>query len=350
MPYLAHLPPLFLPAPFTPGHPVFVRLASIAQAESEAQRAALENDIAEVVRAKSAQLAQSEALLRRQVETVYRKFREGLQFVEQTETGSLASPRSPRSPSSSSSTGRAASMGPSSPTVTGTPAAADYGFIPLPVVPSRPERPAAISALSASLITSEMHHPREQLGPRTPTRPESIRSAESRTLSGSSVTLAGSLHAQLRARDFDGGASLLHIPRNMDEDMNTAASHQLFRNIEQDMAQSRQGRLRESERVPMASTSAPQPVAEPSSRAGPSTVNGRKNGVEASHGEVTTREREAGVKDKGKRKMVTFEPQPEVVTIKREVTAEKEEEDRRARYEGEGVSLHIQNFAGADLV
>ncbi|KAJ7167642.1 hypothetical protein C8R46DRAFT_1093679 [Mycena filopes] len=322
MSYLAHLPPLFLPPPFTPGHPC---------------------------------LAQTEARLRRQVETVWRRFREGLQSIEQADVA-LTSPRSPHSPRSPPS--RSASGTPASPTVAGTPVARVRDFVPQPVTPTNTvrhaSRPAPISSLSASLASSGLHFPRE---PTSPARPASTFSNSSRTLSGSSITLTGSPRAAQRSvsRVFEetGGASVLQFNRKVDEDINTAASFQFFQNMEADMARSRR------ERAQLASTSsAPAPAApSPSAaspHAGPSTVNGHGNGAPSTHrvegpraDENATHETDAGSgggvrdpKGKGKqRKVVTFESQPAVVTIKREVNAEKEEEARLARDDGEEGAL-----------
>jgi hypothetical protein len=76
--------------------------------------------------------------------------------------------------------------------------------------------------------------------------------------------------------------------------------------------------------------------------------NGIKYGVEAprsaENATIHTQEAEASSvrdKGKGKRKMVTFEPQPAVVTIQRNVNSEKEEEARLARNDGEGVFYFI---------
>ncbi|KAJ7437082.1 hypothetical protein B0H11DRAFT_2255647 [Mycena galericulata] len=357
--YLAHLPPLFLPPPFTPAHPVFVHLASLAKAESETQRAAVESYVAHVMRAKSAELAQTESRLRRQVETVWRKFRAGLESVEQLDTSSLASPRSPRSPRSPVPRAVSGNLGtPASPTAAGTPVAVVRDFVPLPVAPIRQPRPAAVSSLSASLATSGFHHPRaqQQHQPTSPARPESPRSSSSRTLSGSSITLAGSPRAQPTAprRIFEEGASVLQFPRTQDEDLNTAASLRLFEGLEADMARSKRERqLRVSEKAPAASPSTAADDAAP--QAGPSTVNGNaekhteKNGIAGSHGQGVEAQGEPSVRDKGKekqKKVVTFQSQPAVVTIKREVNAEKEEEARLARDDGEEMMFALEEGNG----
>ncbi|KAJ6560412.1 hypothetical protein B0H19DRAFT_1234658 [Mycena capillaripes] len=328
--YLEHLPPLFLPPPFTPSHPVFVHLASLAKTESEAQRAAVERDLAEIVRAKSAQLAHTESRLRRQVETVWLSFRKGLESVEQMDAASgssVASPRSPRhtrQPHDHRDTrGARARLCPAA-RAPDAPGTHTRNLVPLRLAPHHGIHPPP---------------PRE---PTSPRRPASTLSNSSRTLSGSSVTLAGS---PAPPRVFEDGASVLQFGRRPDDDMNTAASYQFFRNLESDMARSK----RERERA--ASSSSTAHHAE-SPRAGPSSssaVNGNGtgngHGVAAPHPDEIAQEAEAGVRDKGKRKqrkMVTFESQPAVVTIKREVLAEKEEEARLAQNDGEVMIFDLE--------
>ncbi|KAJ7498470.1 hypothetical protein FB451DRAFT_1384279 [Mycena latifolia] len=342
--YLTHLSPLFLPPPFTPAHPVFVHLASLAKAESDAQRAAVEAYMAEVMRTKTAQLANTEALLRQQVETVWRKFREGLQSVEPLDTSALASPRSPRSPRSPASRAASGTVGtPASPTISGTPVAVVREFVPLQVAPTRQARPAAISSLSASLATSGFHHPRAQQQPQgeptSPARPESTLSSSSRTLSGSSITLAGSPRAlhppPAPVRVFEEGASVLQFGRKLDEDINTAASYTLRRSQKDGRPMRRLGVLVTA--APQRDASRSRGRAEYREREG--EERRRKNGVGGSwhHDENTECGKPPGEskrdedKGKGRRKMVTFESQACGSDHQREVNAEKEEEARLAR-------------------
>ncbi|KAF8214059.1 hypothetical protein K438DRAFT_1956160 [Mycena galopus ATCC 62051] len=356
--YLAHLPALFLPPPFTPGHQAFVHLAALAKGESDAHRAAAEREVAEIVRNKTAQLARTEAKLKRQVETLWRRFRDGQLSVEQMQMDTSTSPRSPRSPTFRSASGNLGT--PASPTNPGTPALAVVrDFVPLPVAPTRQVSRPAISSLSASLVTSGFHHPRaQQPEPTSPVRPASTHSGSSRTLSGSeSTTLAGSPRMQLSttapARIF-AEASVLHFPRNANDDINTAASYRYFQNLEEDLARSRRAREGENALAGSSSAAAAAPHHDDaeSSRAGPSTVNGNKNGVEAPHSDENAQKAEAfGTGDKGKgkqRKVVTFQSQPAVVTIKREVRAEEEEEARLARNIGEEMMFQLDTDKGQE--
>ncbi|KAJ7246570.1 hypothetical protein B0H12DRAFT_758353 [Mycena haematopus] len=344
--FLAHLPPLFLPPPFTPGHQVFVHLAALAKQESDAHRAAAEHELAKIVRNKSAQLARTEARLKRQVETLWRRFRDGKQSVEQADTST--SPRSPRSPVFRSASGNLGT--PASPTIPGTPVAVVRDFVPLPVAPTRQVHLPAISSLSASLATSGFHHPRAQQQEQTsPARPESVHSNSSRTLSGSSITLAGSPRMQplsiAPARIHGEGASVLQFVRNLNDNINTDASYRYFVNLEEEMERNR--RARENENAVTGSSSAitPHPDEAERPRAGPSTVNGNMNGIEGPHSDENEQKAEAsGVGDKGKgkqRKVVTFRSQPAIVTIKRELIAEDEEEARLTRNTGEEMMFPL---------
>ncbi|KAJ7068736.1 hypothetical protein C8F01DRAFT_1018302 [Mycena amicta] len=328
--FLEHLTPLFLPPPFTPGNPAFAHLSSIATAQSNAWRASVEDEIAALIRAKTEQLLHSEAVLRRQVETIYSRFRDGMQAVEQADAAALASPRSPRS----SISGASGTGTPSSPTS----GAADYGFVPLPVAPVRHELPTSMSALSASLAVSGMHHPRAQQPQPEPTSPVSTLFD---SVAGTSPTLTANSVTHPPGREFDGEANLLDIPRRMDDTINTAASFRFFQ-IEEEM-QRKQEAVEVRRREPSVLQ---QPVAESSaaaaSRAGPSTVNGSGNRADDTSTNGQQPAENGKGKGKGKKKMVTFQSQPAVVTIKREVKAEKEEEDRLTRNDGDEMVFDFE--------
>ncbi|KAF7302095.1 SET domain-containing protein [Mycena indigotica] len=311
--YLEHLSPLFLPPPFTPGNSAFAHLSSIAEVQSDSWRSTAEDEIAAFIRAKTEELLRSEAVLRRQVETIYTRFREGMQNVQQADSMALASPRSPTSGSGIGT--------PSSPTSSG---AADYGFTPMPVASVRQNLPTSMSALSASLVASGMHYPRAQQHQQEPTSPVSTLLD---SLAGSSPTLTANSvsQPQLPGRAFDGEANLLDIPRRMDENMNTAASYRYFQ-IEEEMARKRAAEEARNSVAPA--------VQQPPSTAvaGPSSVNGRGNTV----AESSTNGQVPKTNGKGKKKMVTFQSQPAVVTI-----PEKEEETRRITNDGDEMMFDL---------
>ncbi|CAK5262875.1 unnamed protein product [Mycena citricolor] len=287
MSYLTHLTNLFLPPPFTPSHPVFSHLASLAKIQSDARRAALDQEIADFVRAKTAELAHTEAVLRSQVEALWRKFHEGLEAAESLGMAAgVVSPRSPRSPGPGHNS-RTTSISVPASSVT-------RDFEPLPVPPTRSSPPVAIA--SSLLTRAGQHLPRA--APATPIRPPSAHSGSSRTLTGSSPTLAGSPHVP--PRPFEG-SSVIQFRRQMDEEINTVASYRCG--------------------------TTPQ--------AGPSKVNG-------TNGTTEKPQEPSPTKDKGKRKVVTFDSQPAVVTIKREVKAEIEEEKRLAQNESEEMVFDLE--------
>ncbi|KAF7332473.1 SET domain-containing protein [Mycena kentingensis (nom. inval.)] len=292
--HLQHLSPVFLPPPFTPSNPAFAHLSSIATTESNAWRSALEDEIAAFIRAKTQQLLHSEALLRRQVNSIYNRFRDGMQAIEQADaTAALTSPRSPATPSS--------------PTAASPSAAADYGFVPLPVASARHEPPPSVgmSALSASLVSSGMHHPRAR-EPRSPspTLHGSMRSA--------SPTLTVDSGGNARHEDYMG-ANIQDIPRRMDPTLNTIASFHVLR-LEEEMVRKRAAE--EAARQGAAPAQQTEAAAGPStavagSSSGPGTVNGSGN-----KGKEKAKDSRNGDDAHGKgKKRVTFQSQPAVVTI-----------------------------------
>jgi hypothetical protein len=61
----------------------FFHLASLAKEESDVQRAVVDHEMAEILRNKTTQLARTESRLRRQVETMWHRFHNGLHSIEQ---------------------------------------------------------------------------------------------------------------------------------------------------------------------------------------------------------------------------------------------------------------------------
>nr|GAT58491.1 predicted protein [Mycena chlorophos] len=302
--FLEHLPPMFLPPPFTPGNPAYTHLSSIATAESNEWRSAAEDEIAAFIRAKTEQLLRSEAVLRSQVETIYARFRAGLQAAQQSDVAS------PRSPLWSTQSG-----------------AADYGFVPLPVAPVRHEVSASMSALSASLAANGMHHPRARQqqavhAQQSQAEPTSPVSTVFDSIAGTSPTLTVGSGAvpPPSGREFAGESNLLDIPRRMDENLNTvasfrwmqmehAAAHQAQRRAAEEAQQREQQQQQQPARTELSNAA---PVAGPSTAAGNSSSTDGQPPAESSQ-----------ANGKGKKKVVTFQSQPAVVTIK-----DKEEEER----------------------
>ncbi|VDC07279.1 unnamed protein product, partial [Peniophora sp. CBMAI 1063] len=138
------LPPLFAPAPFTPSHPVFAHLASVAQERSQALRNDAQAKLARMAADLKADVTRDETALRREVEALWLSFNNSLSdatpLAKAPASVTIPSPE-PRSPVREREAGFA-------PTPRVSP----------PATPSAPGRPQ--SALSASLSTSAFHHPR----------------------------------------------------------------------------------------------------------------------------------------------------------------------------------------------
>jgi hypothetical protein len=133
------LPALFLPAPFTPSHPAFIRLSAVATKQSEQLREAAEQHVALVVRQQLAELECAEREMKRQVELIWRTFRDRVRHRKQNDQFSAPEERV-RSPTRAVETIR------------------DFQPLPdaLPISPLASPAPRP-SALAASLRQSSMH-------------------------------------------------------------------------------------------------------------------------------------------------------------------------------------------------
>ncbi|KAF8897925.1 hypothetical protein BD779DRAFT_1782218 [Infundibulicybe gibba] len=310
--YLSNLRPLFPPAPFTPSHPVFFHLSTLAIGESDALRSAAEQHIANIVKEKVAEIEQAEAQLVQQVHTLWKRFRKSIQKIESQRRQSIT-----RSPARLND-GEHWTVGTPTP---GTPVAV-RDFVPATVPPARAS-PASVpkpSALSASIATSGFHHPKALTSPAiSPPRRHSLTYSETSTLVRSPL---------------GEGSTVLHLPRSTNDAMNTTASYRYFLNLEEDMARHKREQQKKTPNPP-----APDVVPATGSSQILPNANGKTSHAKQSascssdessavtknkqpESEVSPRGRESV---KGKRK-VTFDVQPAVVTIKREVNAEQEEE------------------------
>ncbi|KAF8165661.1 hypothetical protein B0H34DRAFT_649701 [Crassisporium funariophilum] len=321
--FLADMRPLYLPPPFTSSHPIFVHLASIASKESQELRGAAEQRIAEIVKAEIAGIEAKERDLKRQVEVLWKKFRENLRTVQQERSSNASSiVRSP-----ASRTGGFVAAGLTSP-VTTTSSVTIRNFVPEPIRPILSASPSAprMSALSASLATSTFHHPRaRQSQSRSPPATESSGShgsGSSRTLSTGSGSLT-LVQSTVPVED----SNVLQFKRNINDTINTNASYRYFVNLEEDMARYKRSQ-EEAKKKQQDEEAAKHPQ-----QAGPSSkstqtlgTNGKKKTKTVQTlqsptvDETTKPEGETTPsrgRDKGKRK-VTFDVEPAVVTIKSE--------------------------------
>lgn len=204
--YLANMEPLF-PNISTTTDPVLLRLSNIASEQSQRLRAQAEQEISEIVKARTTQVAQAERELKLQVQTLLQAYRDGLRIAGEECKPLSPTPR-PWKEASSIAVSRAA--------------VSVHDFVPAKVPTQRvsPETPR-ISTLSASIATSTFHHPRAVKDSAAGSRPSSLNST--------------SLLSNAEHRASSHGGSLLQIRRNHDDDLNTAASYKYFV-IEEQMA------------------------------------------------------------------------------------------------------------------
>jgi hypothetical protein len=181
-------------------------------------------------------------------------------------------------------------------------------FVPAPISPARSRSPSApnMSGLSASLATSSFHHPRARTdhASQLPDRPSSAASSRSNhSTSSSTPPPQGS------------NSNVLKFKRNINDTINTAASYRYFVNLEDEITRHREHR-EQNERKPEAPDQN-QPTG--------GTNEQLRSELRSEEQEVTvSRGRE---KSKGKRK-VTFDVEPEVVTINRELNEDDNDTPR----------------------
>ncbi|KAG5639699.1 hypothetical protein H0H81_005882 [Sphagnurus paluster] len=340
--FFADVRPVFLPPPFTPSHPVFTYLSSFAVKESQAIRDAAEDYMSEQMKSKTSEIEKADAELRKKVDALWQRFREGLGRVQPGRKDTSTGARRISSTSRERSTGVNVIS-------TGTPLSIRE-FIPTGVTRARSSSPPAprVSALSASLATTSFHHPRARSTATSPP-PASARSSSvvsnGSSRSGSS-TLGSAAIAVPQSLDASA-ANILKIRRNINDTADTAASYRFFMTLEEDMERLR-GKKVLDKLVPEQAQQAG-----PSRATGSENINGENRHKETSATPPTTIDKptrqddegqpsEGGSpprgreKGKGKRK-VTFDVKPAVVTIKREVIAEKEEEEALANEDGDMI-------------
>ncbi|KAJ2930572.1 hypothetical protein H1R20_g6529, partial [Candolleomyces eurysporus] len=278
--YLSHIRPLFPPPPFTPSHPAFQHLASIAEKETQARREAAEKYIAELVQQKTEEIERGDAALRQEVETLWRKFRESVKKAHgdhhhHHHHGSLSMLQSLVWNSDS-----------------------DTGLRSRISTRSEEHLPAATHVSSISFFDS----------------------ASSRTLS----TRSGS--ETLVQPTNTNGVNVLQFRRNINDTINTQASYRYFLNVEEEMARDKKRR----EELAKAKGQTSPDAQEASSSTQASSLTPKVNGTQQKNGSPSAAKAEAqppkegdkpsteepttpsrGRDPKGKRK-VTFD---DVVTI-----------------------------------
>lgn len=366
--------PIFPPPPFTPSHPVFVHLSSLAASKSQALRTNAESQLAELVKAKVADIEKAENELRRQVELIWRGFREGLGKVDEgrSSSGSRATSRR-KSSGNWQEDVEAGSTQPSPARIS----VREFNPVSSPRRVASPSHAPRLSSLSASLATSSFHHPRAQIDqsgsalpqqslrtteiPYSPPPYSSNPSSPSSSKDYSSLSSPSSRSLSIRASE-DGPTYLEPFRRNMDQSNDTATSFRYFTILEADSARTRQketqtngkGEAGQESSNEVGDESQASKVykkgkktekstsSEPRSRKATSKADGVSKDSERN---APSESQTPDTPTKGKRK-VTFDVNPNVVTIKREVTSEKEKEEterssRASEGELEVCFLHL---------
>ncbi|KAI5833802.1 hypothetical protein K523DRAFT_295234 [Schizophyllum commune Tattone D] len=222
--YLADLPPLFPPPPFTPKHPVFQHLSSLATSKSEGIRKEAEEFISNVVQTKVKEIQKVEDGLKKETEDVWKAFLGAIASVKARKQERLTSPRS----SISYPAGTFPSNG------IGTPGSVIRDFVPSKVTAPRRSSSAAprTSILSASLATSSFHHPKANDDSPPPKSPGSSASADE---TNSSITVTSSTFPVRHTTDA-GEGSVLQFRHwaNEHEEKNVATSYWYAKNEEEE--------------------------------------------------------------------------------------------------------------------
>jgi hypothetical protein len=321
--YLPPLAPLFLPPPFTPSHPAFLHIASVASAESQKLRSTSEAYLASVVEEQVRHIEEQERQIRQQTELLWTRVRESLGKFENDKRDTPSAKK------------RDSGKWATSPRGTSPPAeylgnvVSIHDFVPTPVSSHRispgSSTPRA-SALSASIATSSFHHPREQVVSEPPIySPSVIRSPST----ASSKTL-GPVNSDME----EVNEVLDPFRRDMDESKDIATSL-LVLDLEAQMERRRQ------QRSAQAQTNAESSCQVTLDQSPLSTSNGIPKAQTPPPGDksVTADPNKTPEGKKPKRK-VTFDIQPDVVTIKRDVKKENDEavlQKERAAKGNEGM-------------
>ena len=335
--HLPPLPPLFLPPPFTPSHPAFSYLSSIANSESQAIRDAAEEYLARVTQEKLAEIRAHETRLRQQTESLWSQFRQGLEKFGADKRDHQGHGR--RESGKWNAQGNSPSPGA---------LVTINDFVPTPAIHQRSnggDSTPKASALSASLATPGFHHPRERGAQNLSSspRPATISDLSEPPLSpatASSTTMTNYIKAD-ETNDI-----LEPFKRDMSDSKDLATSL-LVLNLEAEMERRR--RASKTGTVPESSAQgARKPdttvteVTQPNDDT-TKAINGvHRNLTQSpqpnSDQPVSETELTSPKAKKGKRK-VTFDVEADVATNKRETTKKQEANQTNARVNGQTEGL-----------
>ncbi|KAH9938335.1 uncharacterized protein B0H18DRAFT_966708 [Fomitopsis serialis] len=349
--HLPSLPPLFAPPPFTPSHPVFQHFKSLATREAERAQEAAEAHLAKIAQDQAAELQAFEVELRREVEVLWSRFKDGIDKLQQ-EPSSSGRPTSSMARRRSSQKAAGTSHGNG---VTDDPSASVRinDFVPAHSVPARMTSPTSphqvTSALSASLATSSFHYPGDR-GSATRNEGISSRSPPSSAAASSpgrssmtrvvSPSTASSRTVAMGAFDAEGSIRDAYR-RNMDESKDIATSYRYVLDLEAQMAERQRASSSTQEAGPSSAgtTDTISPTVVPRGRSPRGTKSSIKKGKEKENARPVTPTKdqesetaaESGaptkeVTPKGKRK-VTFDVKPEITIIDSETADGEREKD-----------------------
>ncbi|CCM05581.1 uncharacterized protein FIBRA_07808 [Fibroporia radiculosa] len=343
------MPALFPPPPFTPSHPIFAYISTIAVAESEKLRHATEQYLVNIAEEKAAEIRAAEVDLRKKVELLWLNFKEGLGQIQQDGMNGRSSSRRPSN---------ARWNMPVSPGQEAASVRINH-FIPTPNVQPRPSSSASqhvVSALSASVVSTSFHYP--EASERQTTDPASPRvdpHASSPSRSSATRVSTSSASSRTLAMGINGESSNIRdaYRRNMDQSVDIATSFKYVLDLEE---QTKPLRKRQADRVSPeranghASTSDissrdPPPKADESAVEALKKENAVEEGapvvqdVSADQTNAGPSGKEAGLKSKRK---VTFDVKPDIAIIDADATQESDdkppEQDAIFDMEGEEVS------------
>lgn len=310
--FLAHMKAIFPAPPFTPSHPIFVHLSSIAATQSESLRKRAEDELAALVRNKIREVDQAENEIRSQVNALWTAFRDAVKSAESTmpegaRKFGLAARR--KSSAGASTSGSATLNLQQRPSVT--------GFEPSDSVAPIQSHPSSsipkLSTLSSSLATSSFHHPGARNGKNTSATTESIPGTDF------TVPLAGQnpRTSQIATDNWETqDASVLDCRMQMNQAADTATSYRYFL-IEDQMRKRNEGAAQGTSSSPHRGT--------PISKRTPSETRKRADSDRDKASAPPSDPQVSSPRSKKERR-VTFEVKPDVVTIQRDLDAEKAEE------------------------
>jgi len=327
--HLPTLPPLFLPPPFTPSHPAFSYLSSIANSESQAIRDAAEQYLARVTQEKLAEIRAHETRLRQQTESLWSRFRLSLEEFGADKKDHQAHGRK----ESGKWNGQGTSPSPGA-------LVTINDFVPISAVHQRSNggdlTPRA-SALSASLVTSGFHHPKERGTQNLSNSPRPSAISNSSDIITSPATASSATMADYIRAD-ETNDILEPFQRDMSDSKDLATSL-LVLNLEAEMKRRR--RTNRPETVPESSAQGaqqPDTTLTEVTQSNKDTTNAI-NGVDRSLTQSPQPNPDQSASETKltgpKAKKVTFDVQADVVTIKRDVTKEQEANQINARVNGQ---------------